>query len=196
MQNRHSRILPRDLLRSRVKNASRTQSPRGISPSVKVARLPCKDYLKGTCTTPFCEKWHSLECLFYKSERGCKFGYKCSYAHRQVDEQPRKESKTNGDKSAVAILKNTRQLGCVFQDMEPPNYSSILRKSSNILKPIQRVRFTKTVLPFQHSRHQIVAWSNLPRSQCSQNLRIGLKKRRKGKSDMPVKPRGKWQDVS
>ena len=22
---------------------------------VKMARLPCKDYLKGTCTTPFCE---------------------------------------------------------------------------------------------------------------------------------------------
>ena len=40
---------------------------------------------------------------------------KCSYAHRQVDEQPSKKSKKNGDKIAVAILKNTRQLGCVFQ---------------------------------------------------------------------------------
>ena len=30
---------------------------------------------------------------------------KCSYAHRQVDEQPTKRSKTNDDKSAVAILK-------------------------------------------------------------------------------------------
>ena len=38
----------------------------------------------------------------------------CSYAHRQVDGQPWKKSKKNGDKSAVAILKNTRQLGCVF----------------------------------------------------------------------------------
>ena len=40
-----------------------------------------------------------------------------------------KRSKKNGDKSAVAVLKNTRQLGCVFQDMEPPKSSSILRKS-------------------------------------------------------------------
>ena len=63
-------------------------------------------------------------------------GKKCSYAHRQVEEQPSKRSKKNGDKSAVAMLKITRQLGCVFQDMEPPKSSSILRKSSNILKPI------------------------------------------------------------
>ena len=119
-----------------------------------MARLPCKDYLKGTCTTPFCEKWHPPECLFYKTENGCKFGDKCSYAHRQVDEQPSKKSKTNGDKIAVAILKNTRQLGCVFQDMEPPKSSSILRKSSNILKPIRCVQFTKAVLRHANIRDQ------------------------------------------
>ena len=94
-----------------------------------MARPPCKDYLKGTCTTPFCEKWHPPECLFYKSENGCRLGEKCSYAHRQVDEHPSKKSKKNGDKIAVASLKNTRQLGCVFQDMEPPKYSSILRRA-------------------------------------------------------------------
>ena len=76
-----------------VKNASRTKSPRGRSPSGKIARLPCKDYLKGTCTTPFCEKWHPPECLFFKTEKGCKFGERCSYAHRQVDEQPSKKFK-------------------------------------------------------------------------------------------------------
>ena len=32
-------------------------------------------------------------------------GKKCSYAHRQVEEQPTKRSKKNDDKSAVAILK-------------------------------------------------------------------------------------------
>ena len=70
-----------------------------------MSRLPCKDYLKGTCTTPFCEKWHPPECLFYKSKSGCRFGEKCSYAHRQVEQQPSKRSKKNGVKSAVAILK-------------------------------------------------------------------------------------------
>ena len=121
---------------------------------VKMARLPCKDYLKGTCTNSFCEKWHPPECLFYKSESGCRFGEKCSYAHRQVDEQPSKRSKKNGDKSAVAFWKITRQLGSVFQDMEPPKSSSILRKSSNILKPTRCVRFTKAVLRHANIRDQ------------------------------------------
>ena len=88
-------------------------------------------------------------------------------------------SKSNNDKSAVAILKkgdwhergsvtdqghdrsgqpdkrgdkklergssqrrssNARQLGCVFQDMTSPK--SILRKSRDMRKPIQRVKFT------------------------------------------------------
>ena len=137
---------PRSSSQQNVEHASRTRSPRGRSPSGKMARLPCKDYLKGTCTTPFCEKWHPSECLFHKSEHGCRFGEKCSCAHRQVEEQPSKRSKKNGDKNAVAMLKITRQLGCVSQDMEPPKSSSIVRKSSNILKPIRCVRFTKAVL--------------------------------------------------
>ena len=43
-----------------------------------------------------------------------------------------KGQKKNGDKSAVAMLKGTRQLGCICQGMEPPKSSSIVRKSSNI----------------------------------------------------------------
>ena len=110
-------------------------------------RLPCKDYLKGTCTNSFCEKWHPPECFFYKTKSGCRFREKCSSAHRQVDEQPAKRSKKNDDKSAVAVLKSTRQLGCVFQDVEPPkSSSSILRKSSNIRDPIRCVKFTKAVV--------------------------------------------------
>ena len=38
---------------------------------------------------------------------------------------------------------NARQLGCVFQDMKPPK--SILRKSTDMPKPIQRVKFTKDI---------------------------------------------------
>ena len=65
-----------------------------------------------------------------------------------------KRSKTNGDKSAVAMLKITRQLGCVFQDMEPPKSASILRKSSNILKPIRCVRFIEAVVRHANIRDQ------------------------------------------
>ena len=140
----HPNPSPRSSTQQSVRNASRTRSPGGRSPSCKMARLPCKDYLKGTCTTPFCEKWHLPECLFCKSENGCRFGEMCSYAHHQVDEQPRK--KKNGDISVVAIMKITRQLGCVFQDMEPLMSSSILRKSSNIRKPIRCVRFTEAMV--------------------------------------------------
>ena len=81
----------------RGSSASRKRNLRGQSPSGKFARPPS-------------------ECQFYKSESGCKFGDKCSFAHRQVEGQPSKKPKKDGDKSAVAVLKDVRQLGCVFQD--------------------------------------------------------------------------------
>ena len=153
-------------------------------PEVKAPAVECLDGLARITleerNNSFCEKWHPPECLFYKTKSGCRFGEKCSFAHRQVDEQPTKRSKKNDDKSAVAILKkgdwqergpvtdqchdrpgkpgkrsvkklgqksskrqssDARQLGCVFQDMTPPK--SVLRKSTDMPKPIQRVKFTK-----------------------------------------------------
>ena len=95
-----------------------------------------------------------------------------------------KSQKKNDDKSAVAMLKkhelydrtgkpvvrrdtrherhgpvvcnssNTRQLGCVFQDMEPAKLSSILRKRSDMQKPIQRVKVTKVVARHAKIRDQ------------------------------------------
>ena len=186
---------PNSFMQQNERNASRTRSPRGKSPSGRMSRWPCKDYLKGTCTSSFCEKWHLPECLFYKTKSGCKFGEKCAYAHRQVDEQPGKRSKKNDDKSAVAMLKksdwhenvwqtvvnrgkshdrsgrpdknrdhelkrgptgrrssNARQLSCVFQDMKPSK--SISRKSSDMQKPIQRVKFTKAIARHTKIRDQ------------------------------------------
>ena len=49
---------------------------------------------------------------------------------------------------------NARELGCVCQDMEPPMSSSILRKSSNIRKPIRCVKFTKAVARHADIRDQ------------------------------------------
>ena len=118
-----------------------------------MARLPCKDYLKGTCTTPFCEKWHPPECLFYKSEKGCWLGKSALMRIFMLMNSPAKGQK-NGDKSAAAMLKITRQLGCVFQDMEPPKSSSLFRKSSNIRKPIRCVQFTEAVVRHANIRDQ------------------------------------------
>ena len=72
----------------------------------------------------------------------------------RLTNSPARSLKRMVTKSAVAILKNTRQLGCVFQDMEPPKSSSILRKSSNILKPIRCVQFTEAVLRHANTRDQ------------------------------------------
>ena len=123
---------PSSSVQQSERNASRTRSPRGKSPSGRMSRWPCKDYFKGTCTYSFCEKWYPPVCLFYKSENGCRFGEKCSYLHRRFEEQPSQRSKKNGDKSTVAMLKkneqnyrtvrpvvydyssNTRQLGCAY----------------------------------------------------------------------------------
>ena len=44
------------------------------------------------------------ECLFYKTKSGCRFGEKCSYTHRQVDENLVERLK-NDDISAVVMLK-------------------------------------------------------------------------------------------
>ena len=88
--------------------------------------------------------------MFYKTREGCTFGEKCSYAHRWVDGQRHKRPKTIGDKIGVAMLKDTR----VYQDMEPPRSSSILRQSSNILKPVRCVQFTTAVLRHANIRDQ------------------------------------------
>ena len=43
----------------------------------------------------------------------------------------------------MAIVKDVRHLGCVLQDTEPPEFSSSLRKGTEVLGPIRRVRFTR-----------------------------------------------------
>ena len=115
-----------------------------------MSRWPCKDHLKGACTNSFYEKWHPPECLFYKAEKGCRFGRKCSCAHHQVDEQPGKRSKKNGDKSAVATLKKHEQhfrteRPLVYDHSLHDNWVAYYRKSSDIRKPIRCVKFTKAV---------------------------------------------------
>ena len=80
--------------------------------------------------------------------------------------------KKNGDKSAVAMLQkheshdrtgrlvldayssSTRQFGLRISSMEHPKSSSILRKNSNIRKPIRCVKFTKAVVRHADSRDQ------------------------------------------
>ena len=45
---------PNSFMLQNEQKPSRTRSPRGKSPSGRMSRWPCKDYLKGTCTDSFC----------------------------------------------------------------------------------------------------------------------------------------------
>ena len=187
----HHQIRLRILSCSRASENHRgPEVPEVRVPSGRMSPWPCKDCLRGTCNNS-CERWHPPECLFCKNKNGCRFGEKCSFAHRQVDAQPTKWSKSNNDKSAVALLKkgdwheresvpdryhdrsgkpdkrsdkklgrnsskhqlsDARQLGCVFQDMTPPK--SVLRKSTDMLKLIQRVKFAKAITRHTKIRDQ------------------------------------------
>ena len=55
----------------------------------------------------------------------------------------RGSDKKLGQNSSKRQSSDARQLGCVFQDMTPPK--SILRKGTDMPKPIQRVKFTKAI---------------------------------------------------
>ena len=77
---------PSSSTRQNERNASRIRSPRGKSPSGRMSRWPCKDYLKGICSNSFCENG-ILQNAYSTSPRVvAELGENCSYAHRQVEE--------------------------------------------------------------------------------------------------------------
>ena len=69
-------------------------------------------------------------CQNYKKESGCKFGGTCLFRHAEDDSQPSKKVEEKWwKKGSEALMKKSTHLGCVFQNTEPPNFKSILRKS-------------------------------------------------------------------
>ena len=60
---------PNSFMQQNDRNASRTRRPRGKSPSGRMSRWPCKDYLKGTCTNSFCEVAPSRMLVLQDQER-------------------------------------------------------------------------------------------------------------------------------
>ena len=152
MQKRHSRIRLQILSCSRVREIHR-------EPEVPRARVPVEECFDcpARITSKELALLHSVTSGILQNACSSRPRVDADLeksALRQVEEQPCKRSKKNCDKSAVAMLKITQQWCCVFQDMEPPKSSSILRKSSNILKPIRCVRFTKAVVRHANIRNQ------------------------------------------
>ena len=80
--------------------------------------------------------------------------------------------------------------------MTPPK--SILRKCTDMQKPIERVKFTKATARRTKIRDQnpslgyICPGEPHERSPNAPKLRIGLKRRQSGKSKVPAKQRGSW----
>ena len=64
-----------------------------------------------------------------------------------------RSDKKLGQNSSKRQSSDARQLGCVFQDMTPPK--SILRKGTDMPKPIRRVKFTKAI-----ARHTKIRYKN------------------------------------
>ena len=146
VQNRHSRILLRALLRGRMREMHR--EPEVLEAEAQVGKwFDCRARITPKELAPL----HSVKSGILQNA--------CSTRPRVVADLGKSalmriakltnslaRSKKNGDKSAVVVLKkneqnyrmgrpivydssNTRQLGCVFQGVEPPKSSSILRRA-------------------------------------------------------------------
>ena len=72
--------------------------------------------------------------------------------HDRTGKPVRKSGLKLGQNSSRSQFSDARQLGCVFQDMTPPK--SILRKSTDMPKPIQRVKFKKAIARHTEIRDQ------------------------------------------
>ena len=72
--------------------------------------------------------------------------------HDRPGKPGKRGDKKLGQNSSERQSSDARQLGCVFQDMTPPK--SILRKSTDMQRPIQRVKFTKAIARHTKIRDQ------------------------------------------
>ena len=73
-------------------------------------------------------------------------------SHDRPAKPDKRSDKKLGQKSSQRRSSDARQLGCVFQDMTPPK--SILRKSTDMPKTIQRVKFKKAIARHTKIRDQ------------------------------------------
>ena len=126
VQNRHSRIFLRDLLRSRVWEMHR--EPEVLEAEANVGKwLDCRARITSKELAPL----HSVRNGILQNacstspKRDAGLGKSALMRIARLKNSQAKGLKRMVTKSAVAMLKITRQLGCVFQDMEPPKSSPI-----------------------------------------------------------------------
>ena len=73
-------------------------------------------------------------------------------SHDRPGKPGKRSDQKLGQNSSKRQSSDARQLGCVFQDMTPPK--SILRKSTDTPKTIQRVKFKKAIARHTEIRDQ------------------------------------------
>ena len=165
---------PNSFMRQSERKPSRTRSPRGRSPVVEclagLARITSKElaithFVKSGTLQNACSTRPRVVAGLGKSAHMHTVRLMNSLLKgpkrimTRVDRSGRPDKKRDtchelkrgptGSRSSKA-----RQLGCVFQDMEPPKSSSFFRKSSDMQKPIQRVKFTKAIARHTKIRDQ------------------------------------------
>ena len=120
-------------------NSATGRSLPGVSTFGKRHRRPCKDYLDGNCTNPSCDSSDPPVCQSY-----CKFLEKCLFLQKEADHQLNKRPKKGVRKGSVGLSKNAKLLNCVFHEIGPPKFNSILRKGT---KPLGPERCVQSTLP-------------------------------------------------
>ena len=110
-QRAHTSPIPRTQTKGKGKSVSKGRSLRGVSPSGKRPRRPCKKYLSGNCTNPSCDSWNPPVSQNYKSKSGCKFGDNCVFLHRVADGQPSKRPKKGCGKGLCCPIDECKAVG-------------------------------------------------------------------------------------
>ena len=192
---------PSSSTRQNERNASRTRGPRGKSPSGGVFRLPCKDYHKGTRTNSSVKKG-----ILHNA---CSFGRRMDedlvksalIAHRQVEEQPSNRSKKNGDMQWLCwkLHANWVAYSRIWSRRSLHRFCGRARTYWNQSDVFDSLKSWYVMLTFETRIHRSEWFTQvnlISVTSMLQNLRIGPRKRRNGKSDVPVKQRGGWPKIS
>ena len=98
----------------------------------QVLRLELKFFAYGEggearCKESSCGHLQPPVCYKYKFGNGCIYGHRCQYRH---EEKPSKRSSKESTQKAVAILRQNKVQGCVFQNSDPKKF--ILRKAGQV----------------------------------------------------------------
>ena len=142
-------------------------------------------------------------CQNYKTESGCRCGDKCVFRHTEVDSQPSKKPKERWwkGKGSVALLKNSKLMGCVFQDIAEiqVDYRGAQNSRDQSAACVsQKVRFTPQKFGEErvHRKELFRSVNTASVVLMLPNSRREHRKKPCNKNDAPAEKHGIWQNMS